>query len=80
MLISNVFIDCKVKGIHLFTFSASLNCLARQSISIDVLYNREFKSDDEVNISTESKDAEATEEVYIFLENRTNFDCELLGS
>ena len=40
----------------------------------------EFKYDDEVNISTESKDAEATEEVYIFLENRTNFDCELLGS
>ena len=26
----------------------------------------EFRSDDEVNISTESKDAEATEEVYIF--------------
>ena len=40
----------------------------------------EFKSDDKVNISIESKDAEATEEVYIFLENRTNFDCELLGS
>ena len=40
----------------------------------------EFKSDDEVKISTETKDAEATEEVYIFLENRTNFDCELLGS
>ena len=34
-----------------------------------------FKSDDKVNISTETKDAEATEEVYIFLENRTNFDC-----
>ena len=38
----------------------------------------EFKSDDEVK--TETKDADVTEEVYIFLENRTNFDRELLGS
>ena len=40
---------------------------------VDIFFN-------EVNISTESKDAEATEEVYICLENRTYFDCELLGS
>ena len=40
----------------------------------------EFKSDDEVNITTKTKDADVTEEVYIFLENRTNFDRELLGS
>ena len=40
----------------------------------------EFKSDDEVKVSTETKDAGVTEEVYIFMENRTNFDRELLGS
>ena len=34
--------------------------MARQSISIDVLYNREFKSDDEVNISAEDKDVDVT--------------------
>ena len=34
--------------------------LARQSISIDVLYNREFKSDDEVNIFAEDKDVDVT--------------------
>ena len=37
-----------------------MDCLARQSISIDVLYNREFKSDDEVNISAEDKDVDVT--------------------
>ena len=36
----------------------------------------EFKTDDEVK--TETKDADVTEEVYIFWENRTNFDCKLL--
>ena len=40
----------------------------------------EFKSDDKVKVSTKTKDAEATEEVYIFWKNRTNFDRELLGS
>ena len=40
----------------------------------------EFKSDDEVKITTETKDADVTEEVYIFLENRTIFDRELFGS
>ena len=39
----------------------------------------ELKSDDEVNITTETKDADVTEEVYFFLENRTNFERELLG-
>ena len=44
-----------------------------------------FKYDDEGRISPEdkdidAKDAEATEEVYIFFENRTNFERELLGS
>ena len=48
MLISYVFIDRKVKGIYFISRSASRDCLARQSISIDVLYNREFKSDDKV--------------------------------
>ena len=38
----------------------------------------EFKSDDDVK--TETKDADVTEEVYIFWENWTNFDCEFLGS
>ena len=42
------------------TRSVSWDCLARQSISIDVLYNREFKSDDEVNISAEDKDIDVT--------------------
>ena len=37
-----------------------MDCLARQSISIDVLYNIEFKSDDEVNISAEYKDVDVT--------------------
>ena len=60
MLISYVFIECKVKGIYFITRSASWDCLARQSISIDVLYNREFKSDDEVNISAEDKDVDVT--------------------
>ena len=60
MRISNVFVDGKVKGINFITFSASQDCLARQSISIDVLYNREFKSDDEVNISAEDKDVDVT--------------------
>ena len=60
MRIFNVFIDCKVKGIYFITRSASWDCLARQSISIDVLYNREFKSDDEVNISAEDKDVDVT--------------------
>ena len=60
MLISYVFIDCKVKGIYFLTRSASWDCLARQRISIDVLYNREFKSDDEVNISAEDKDVDVT--------------------
>ena len=60
MLISYVFIDCKVKGIYFLTRSASWDCLARQSISIDVLYNIEFKSDDEVNISAEDKDVDVT--------------------
>merc|ERR1712215_357508 len=55
-----VFIDCKVKGIYFFTQSASWDCLARQIISIDVLYNREFKSDDEVNIYNEDKDVDVT--------------------
>ena len=40
----------------------------------------EFKSDDVVKITTETKDADVTKEVYIFLENWTNFDHELLGS
>ena len=40
----------------------------------------EFKSDDEVKVSTETKDAGVREEVYIFMENRTNVDRELLGS
>ena len=43
MLICNVFIECKVKG-----------------ISIDLLYNRDFKSDDEVDISAEDKDFDVT--------------------
>ena len=60
MRISNVFVDGKVKGIYFITRSASWDCLARQSISIDVLYNREFKSDDEVNISAEDKDVDVT--------------------
>ena len=60
MLISYVFIECKVKGVYFITWSASWDCLARQSISIDVLYNREFKSDDEVNISAEDKDVDVT--------------------
>ena len=60
MRICNVFIECKVKGIYFITRSASWDCLARQSISIDVLYNREFKSDDEVNISAEDKDVDVT--------------------
>ena len=60
MLISYVFIDCKVKGIYFLKRSASWDCLARQSISIDVLYNIEFKSDDEVNISAEDKDVDVT--------------------
>ena len=55
-----MFIDCKVKGIYFLTRSASWDCLARQSISIDVLYNIEFKSDDEVNISAEDKDVDVT--------------------
>ena len=60
MRIFNVFIDCKVKGIYFVTRSASWDCLARQSISIDVRYKREFKSDDEVNISAEDKDVDVT--------------------
>ena len=60
MRIFNVLIDCKVKGIYFITQSASWDCLARQSISIDVLYKREFKSDDEVNISAEDKDVDVT--------------------
>ena len=60
MLISYVFIKCKVKGIYFITRSASWDCLARQSISIDVLYNRKFKSDAEVNISDEDKDVDVT--------------------
>ena len=60
MLILYVFIDCKVKGIYFITRSASWDCLARQSISIDIMYNREFKSDDEVNISPEDKDVDVT--------------------
>ena len=60
MHISNAFVECKVKGIYFITRSASWDCLARQSISIDVLYNREFKSDYEVNISAEDKDADVT--------------------
>ena len=60
MLISYMFIDCKVKGIYFLTRSASWDCLARQSISIDILYNIEFKSDDEVNISAEDKDVDVT--------------------
>ena len=36
------------------------DCLARQRISIDVLYNREFKSDEEVNISAEDKGFDVT--------------------
>ena len=58
MLILYVFIDCEVKGIYFIKRSVSWDCLARQSISIDVLYNREFKSDDEVNISAEDKDVD----------------------
>ena len=69
--------------------------LVRPSVSSDLLYTHwrtsvqftvycsiaeEFKSDDVVKITTETKDADVTEEVYIFLENRTNFDRELLGS
>ena len=42
------------------------------------IISEEFKSDDEVK--TETKDADVTEEVYIFGGNRTNFDCKLLGS
>ena len=53
-------VDCKVKGVYFITLSASWDCLARQSISIDVLYKREFKSDDEVNISAEDKDVDVT--------------------
>ena len=60
MLICNVFIECKVKGIYIITRSASWDCLVRQSIPIDVLYNREFKSDDKVNISAEDKDVDVT--------------------
>ena len=55
-----MFIDCKVIGIYFITRIASWDCMARQSISIDVLYNREFKSDDEVNISAEDKDVNVT--------------------
>ena len=60
MHISNVFVDGKVKGIYFITRSASWDCLARQRISIDVLYNREFKSDEEVNISAEDKGVDVT--------------------
>ena len=60
MPISYVFVDCKVKGIYFITCSASWDCLARQSILIDVLYNREFKSDDKVNLSAEDKDVAVT--------------------
>ena len=69
MLISYVFIECKVKGIYFITRSASWDCLARQSISIDVLYNRQFKSDDEVNISAEDKDVDVT----IATDDQNNF-------
>ena len=60
MLISNVFIECKVKGIYFITRSASWDCLVRQSIPIDVLYSKEFKSDDKVNIFAEDKDVDVT--------------------
>ena len=60
MLICNVFIECKVKGIYFITRSASWDCLVRQSIPIGILYNREFKSDDEVNISAEDEDVDVT--------------------
>ena len=60
MLILYVFIDCKVKGIYFITQSASWDYLARQIISIDVLYNTEFKSDEEVNISAEDKGVDVT--------------------
>ena len=60
MLISYVFIECKVKGIYFITRSASWDCLARQSISIDVLYNIKFKSDADVNISDKDKDVDVT--------------------
>ena len=56
----HVFIDCKLKGIYFITRSASWNCLARKSTSIDVPYNREFKYHDEVNISAEHKDVDVT--------------------
>ena len=64
MLILYVFIECKVKGIYFFTRRASWDCLARQRISIDVLHNRDFKSDDEVNISAEDKDVEVTIDIF----------------
>ena len=50
------------------------------TVNINCSIAEEFKSDDVVKITTETKDADVTDEVYIFLENRTNFDRELLGS
>ena len=41
-------------------YSKQLQGHTKQGISIDVLYNREFKSDDEVNISAEDKDVDVT--------------------
>ena len=55
-----MFVDCKVKGIYFIRRRASWDCLARQRISILVLDNREFKSDDEVNIPAEDKDVDVT--------------------
>ena len=40
----------------------------------------QFKSDDEVKISDQTKDVDATEKVHICLENQTNFYREFLAS
>ena len=40
----------------------------------------QFKSDDEVKISDQTKDADVTEKVHICLENQTNFDREFFDS
>ena len=65
-----LYINCTHTDVHVYSVQCTVYCSIAE----------EFKSDDEVKISTETKDAEATEEVYICLEIQTNFDRELLGS
>ena len=44
----------------MFLVNVNWGCPARQSISVYVLYNREFKSDDKINISAEEKEIDVT--------------------